>query len=354
MRQCGAGRRRTSCGDSVDRPVVPVVRDVVKGDVDTQGVFQLYHFEYEDLPLRSLRPSAFLREHRVCQLRPPRRLPAGSAAGRLARSRWRRACGARRCRRRSTGYRLCQNDKIEGICNWAVPADDDNPLCVSCRLTRVIPNLADPANRAAWYRLEAAKRRLLFTLIELGLPMANRIDDPERRAGVRVPRRCRPERRAGADRPRRRRHHRQHRRGRRRRARAAAGGDARAVSDAARTHAARERSLLLGSPDRGTRRSSTSSGRCSATSAPTTPRRSARTTSSGAPADWQDAVRQRVRERASVGGLGRDVGALSAHGRHARDGRRVRSVAEAAAPRRAGAAGRRRSRCRRSRPRSSG
>ena len=79
-----------------------------------------------------------------------------------------------------SGYRLCQNDKIEGICNWAVPADDDNPLCVSCRITRVIPNLADPANRSAWYRLEAAKRRLLFTLIELGLPMPNRIDDPER------------------------------------------------------------------------------------------------------------------------------------------------------------------------------
>ena len=25
------------------------------------------------------------------------------------------------------GYRLCQNDKIEGICNWAVPADPVSP-----------------------------------------------------------------------------------------------------------------------------------------------------------------------------------------------------------------------------------
>jgi hypothetical protein len=78
-----------------------------------------------------------------------------------------------------TGYRLCQNDKIEGICNWAVTADDGNPFCMSCRITRVIPNLAEPANRAAWYRLEAAKRRLLFTLIELGLPLANRSEDPK-------------------------------------------------------------------------------------------------------------------------------------------------------------------------------
>jgi len=76
----------------------------------------------------------------------------------------------------ASGYRLCQNDKIEGTCNWAVPADDDSPLCVSCRTTRVIPNLADPDNRARWYRLEVAKRRLLFTLIELGLPLQDGVD----------------------------------------------------------------------------------------------------------------------------------------------------------------------------------
>jgi hypothetical protein len=77
-------------------------------------------------------------------------------------------------------YRLCQNYKIESVCNWAVATDDDNPLCQSCRITRTIPNLAEPAHRSAWYRLEAAKRRLLFTLIELGLPVATRLDDPER------------------------------------------------------------------------------------------------------------------------------------------------------------------------------
>ncbi len=77
------------------------------------------------------------------------------------------------------GYRLCHNYTHESVCNWAVPATEDNPLCVSCRLTRVVPNLADPANRAAWYRLEVAKRRLLFTLIELGVPIPNRLDDPE-------------------------------------------------------------------------------------------------------------------------------------------------------------------------------
>ena len=79
-----------------------------------------------------------------------------------------------------SGYRLCQNDKNERVCNWAIPADDDGPFCVSCRTTRVIPNLADASGRSAWYRLEVAKRRLLFTLIELGMPLRNRVDDPER------------------------------------------------------------------------------------------------------------------------------------------------------------------------------
>ena len=46
-----------------DRPVVAVVGHVVQRDVDAQGIFQLYHLRYEDLPLRPLRPPAVLREH---------------------------------------------------------------------------------------------------------------------------------------------------------------------------------------------------------------------------------------------------------------------------------------------------
>ena len=43
-------------------------------------------------------------------------------------------------------WRLCANYRVHDICNWAVPAGDDNPLCRSCRLTRVIPNLDVPEN----------------------------------------------------------------------------------------------------------------------------------------------------------------------------------------------------------------
>src|SRR4029453_5870040 len=75
-------------------------------------------------------------------------------------------------------YRLCSNYAKEAVCNWAVEAADPNPLCVSCRLTRVIPDLSTPEHRPAWYKLEAAKRRLIFTLLGLGLPVVDRTGEP--------------------------------------------------------------------------------------------------------------------------------------------------------------------------------
>jgi hypothetical protein len=75
-------------------------------------------------------------------------------------------------------YRLCRNYREAQVCNWAVPADDAHALCQSCRLTQVIPDMSVPGHAEAWYRLEVAKRRLVYTLINLGLPVENRIDDP--------------------------------------------------------------------------------------------------------------------------------------------------------------------------------
>jgi hypothetical protein len=76
-------------------------------------------------------------------------------------------------------YRLCGNYSGRNVCNWAVPAADPNPLCRSCRLTRVIPDLSRPGHLETWYRLEVAKRRLVYTLLGLNLPLANKFDDPE-------------------------------------------------------------------------------------------------------------------------------------------------------------------------------
>ncbi len=77
----------------------------------------------------------------------------------------------------SATYRLCANSTQFGVCNWAVPADDDNPLCDACRLNRMVPDASDPATLEKWRRLEIAKRRLLYTLFALGLPVEPVKDD---------------------------------------------------------------------------------------------------------------------------------------------------------------------------------
>src|SRR5687767_8807663 len=78
------------------------------------------------------------------------------------------------------GYRLCRNYADHEVCNWTVAGDSPPPLCLSCRLTRVIPDLTQPGVKLAWYRLETAKRRLVYTLANARLPILNREEDPAR------------------------------------------------------------------------------------------------------------------------------------------------------------------------------
>jgi hypothetical protein len=84
---------------------------------------------------------------------------------------WPRAAGR--------AYRLCQNYNAQGICNWAIPVCDSNPLCSSCRLTQLIPNLSRPGSVERWQRLEAPKRRLMYGLAQLRLAVKSKAEDPE-------------------------------------------------------------------------------------------------------------------------------------------------------------------------------
>jgi len=83
---------------------------------------------------------------------------------------WRRRKGSAESSRL---YRHCINHTRYQACNFAVPEDDPNPLCVSCRQTRVLPDLSVPANLERWYKIELAKRRLFYTLAKLGLASVN-------------------------------------------------------------------------------------------------------------------------------------------------------------------------------------
>lgn len=87
-------------------------------------------------------------------------------------------------------YRRCANLMTPAACNWMVPAprEGDDPafgtdglvpgLCLSCSVTRTIPDLSREANGALWRSLELAKRRLISQLLALGLPMVTRLSDP--------------------------------------------------------------------------------------------------------------------------------------------------------------------------------
>ncbi|RUO58719.1 zinc-binding metallopeptidase family protein [Pseudidiomarina insulisalsae] len=76
-------------------------------------------------------------------------------------------------------YRPCQNYVVQDVCNWMIPVEDTGEFCTSCALTRTIPNLDIRGNRRLWARMEQAKRRLLYTLFKLGLPVRSQQEDPE-------------------------------------------------------------------------------------------------------------------------------------------------------------------------------
>jgi hypothetical protein len=69
------------------------------------------------------------------------------------------------------GLRLCAN-ATTAECNWLVVRGDPQPeLCDSCKLTRTRPADGEAEALRAFAKAEAAKRRLIFQLLDLGLPI---------------------------------------------------------------------------------------------------------------------------------------------------------------------------------------
>ena len=80
-------------------------------------------------------------------------------------------------------YRRCENFTSPAACNWIVPVGNSQSapkLCVSCRLNRTIPDLSKAENATWWGRIELAKRRVISSLVAMGLPVCSRAtEDPQ-------------------------------------------------------------------------------------------------------------------------------------------------------------------------------
>ena len=74
-------------------------------------------------------------------------------------------------------YRLCDNYQNQRACNWLIPKTDPHTFCVACRLNRTIPDLSIEKNNDLWRRLEKEKRRLVYSVLRLGLPCEPRNED---------------------------------------------------------------------------------------------------------------------------------------------------------------------------------
>ncbi len=77
-------------------------------------------------------------------------------------------------------YKKCRNYEHQAVCNWMIPAEKTNQnFCTSCRLDAIIPDLSIEKNHGLWQLIENSKRRLVYSLLSLNLPVRNKADDPK-------------------------------------------------------------------------------------------------------------------------------------------------------------------------------
>ncbi|TPE50176.1 zinc-binding metallopeptidase family protein [Amaricoccus solimangrovi] len=69
-------------------------------------------------------------------------------------------------------WRPCANESALG-CNWMVPAESDAAYCEACALNDTVPDLSVPGNLEHWQAIEFAKRRVIYTLDRLRLPLVS-------------------------------------------------------------------------------------------------------------------------------------------------------------------------------------
>jgi len=81
--------------------------------------------------------------------------------------------------RAGCGMKRCENGVRHNVCNWLLPSDSEAVLCAACRMNRTIPDLNWGRNLMLWGRMESAKRRLIYTLLRLGIPLQSMAENPK-------------------------------------------------------------------------------------------------------------------------------------------------------------------------------
>jgi hypothetical protein len=84
------------------------------------------------------------------------------------------------------GLPFCVKRNSASRCNWIAP---EGGACLSCRMSKVIPALSKRENHSRWRKLEQAKRRLLYDLLRLRLP----VDESRLRFAFKEDRRTNPD-----------------------------------------------------------------------------------------------------------------------------------------------------------------
>jgi hypothetical protein len=82
---------------------------------------------------------------------------------------------------------FCANAEF-GACNWLVEVGGHgHRYCRACRHNELIPSMEDAQNLIRWQVIERAKKRLIYSLLRLRLPLATRNQDPLHGLSFRFP-----------------------------------------------------------------------------------------------------------------------------------------------------------------------
>ncbi len=78
----------------------------------------------------------------------------------------------------SRHFKPCRNYDVHQVCNWGLEAEEPSDFCLACQLNRTIPELTSSANIDLWRKMEIEKRRLVYSLQALSLPIESLLQTP--------------------------------------------------------------------------------------------------------------------------------------------------------------------------------